>query len=75
MSIQGNIKAARSLVEPLQVVDNRARCVLIPVEYKRSFLEVSTYLIDKIDTIFYDDMKIATFKGLDFNIRASNLDG
>ena len=68
MSIQGNIKAARSLVEPLQVaMDNGARCALIPAENKRSFLEVSTDVIDKIDPIFYNDMKTATFKGLDLN--------
>ena len=68
MSIQGNIKAARSLVEPLQVaMDNGARCALIPAENKRSFLEVSTDVIDKIDPIFYNDMKTATFKSLDLN--------
>lgn len=68
MSIQGNIKAARSLVEPLQVaMDNGARCALIPAENKRSFLEVNTDVIDKIDPIFYNDVKTATFKGLDLN--------
>ncbi|MEB3360506.1 MAG: protease Lon-related BREX system protein BrxL [Synechococcaceae cyanobacterium] len=68
MSIQGNIKAARSLVEPLQVaLDNGARCALIPAENKRSFLEVDIDVIDKIDPIFYNDVKTATFKGLDLN--------
>lgn len=68
MSIQGNIKAARSLVEPLQVaMDNGPRCALIPGENKRSFLEINTDEIDKIDPIFYNDVKTATFKGLDLN--------
>ena len=68
MSIQGNIKAARSLVEPLQVaMDNGARCALIPAENKRSFLDVNTDVIDKIDPIFYNDVKTATFKGLELN--------
>ena len=68
MSIQGNIKAARSLVEPLQVaMDNGARCALIPGENKRSFLEINTDEIDKIDPIFYNDVKTATFKGLELN--------
>jgi ATP-dependent Lon protease len=68
MSIQGNIKAARSLVEPLQVaMDNGARCALIPGENKRAFLEVDTDVIDKIDPIFFNDVKTATFKGLDLN--------
>lgn len=66
MSIQGNIKAAKSLVELLQVaMDNGARCALIPAENKRSFLEVDTDVIDKIDPIFYNDVKTATFKGLE----------
>jgi ATP-dependent Lon protease len=68
MSIQGNIKAAKSLVEPLQVaMDNGARCALIPAENKRSFLEVNTDVIDKIDPIFYNDVKTATFKALEMN--------
>ena len=68
MSIQGNIKAARSLVEPLQVaLDNGARCALIPAENRRSFMEVNIDVIDKIDPIFYNDVKTATFKGLDMN--------
>ena len=68
MSIQGKIKAARSLVEPLQVaMDIGVRCSLISAENKRSFLEVSTDVIDNIDPIFYNDMKTTTFKGLDFN--------
>lgn len=68
MSIQGNIKPARSLVEPLQVaMDNGARCALIPGENRRSFLEVNTDVIDKIDPIFYNDVKTATFKGLELN--------
>jgi len=68
MSIQGNIKAARSLVEPLQVaMDNGARCALIPGDNKRSFLEIDTDVIDKIDPIFYNDVKTATFKGLDLS--------
>jgi ATP-dependent Lon protease len=68
MSIQGNIKPAKSLVEPLQVaMDNGARCALIPAENKRSFLDVNTDVIDKIDPIFYNDVKTATFKGLDLN--------
>ena len=68
MSIQGNIKAARSLVEPLQVaMDNGARCALIQGENKRSFLEINTDEIDKIDPIFYNDVKTATFKGLELN--------
>ena len=43
MSIQGNIKPVRSLVEPLQVaMDNGAKRALIPIENKRQFLEVQS---------------------------------
>ena len=42
MSIQGNIKPVRSLVEPLQVaMDNGAKRALIPIENKRQFLDVN----------------------------------
>jgi len=45
-SIQGNIKAVRSLAEPLQIGrDNGARCVLIPTENKRHFLYVSANIV------------------------------
>jgi ATP-dependent Lon protease len=47
LSIQGNIKAIRSLAEPLQVgMDNGARRALIPIENKRNFLDVSADIID-----------------------------
>ena len=56
ISIQGNIKAVRSLTEPLQVaLDNGAKKVLVPIENKRHFLEVSADVVEKIDPIFYGD--------------------
>ena len=48
LSIQGNIKSLRSLNEPLQVaMDNGARRVLVPIENKRQFLEVSADIVEK----------------------------
>ena len=65
MSIQGNIKPLRSLVEPLQVaMDNGAKRALIPVVNKRHFLEVSGDVIENVDPIFYGDLRQATFKAL-----------
>jgi ATP-dependent Lon protease len=65
LSIQGNIKPVRSLVEPLQVaMDNGARKVMIPVENKRNFLEVSGDIMEKVDPIFYSDPQIAVLKAL-----------
>ena len=63
MSVQGTIKAVRSLVEPLRVaMDNGARRALVPVENKRSFLEVSADVVERVDPIFYGDPKSAALK-------------
>ncbi len=65
LSIQGNIKAVKSLSEPLQVgMDNGARRALIPRENKRSFLEVSGDVVERVDPIFYADPMTAAMKGL-----------
>lgn len=56
LSIQGNIKAARSIAESLQVgMENGAKRALIPLENKRHFLEVSGDVLEKVDPIFYSD--------------------
>lgn len=65
LSIQGNIKPLRSLVEPLQVaMDNGAKRALIPLENKRNFLEVSGDIIERVDPIFYSDPMTAAMKSL-----------
>jgi ATP-dependent Lon protease len=65
LSIQGNIKAVRSLVEPLQIgMDNGARRALIPIENKRHFLDVSADIIEKVDPVFYSDPLTAAIKAL-----------
>lgn len=65
ISIQGNVKAARSLVEPLQLaMDNGARRALISSENKRHFFNVSSDIVEAIDPIFYGDMRQAAFKAL-----------
>ena len=65
ISIQGNVKAARSLVEPLQLaMDNGARRALIPSENKRHFFNVSSDIVEAIDPIFYGNMRQAAFKAL-----------
>lgn len=68
MSIQGNIKPLRSLVEPLQVgKDNGAKRALIPIENKRSFLDVSADIVEHVDPVFYGEPKAAAFKALGVN--------
>jgi ATP-dependent Lon protease len=65
MSIQGNIKPVRSLVEPLQVaMDNGARRAMIPIENKRNFLDVSADVLETIDPIFFGDLRAAGSKAL-----------
>jgi ATP-dependent Lon protease len=68
LSIQGNIKAVRSLAEPLQVgMDNGARRALIPIENKRHFLDVSADIMERVDPIFYSDPMTAAMKALGMN--------
>jgi ATP-dependent Lon protease len=63
MSVQGNIKGMRSLVEPLRVaMDNGAKRALIPIENKRTFLDVSADIVEHVDPIFYGDPKTAAMK-------------
>ena len=65
MSVQGNIKPLRSLVEPLQVArDNGAKRALIPIENKRNFLDVPGDVVELVDPIFYGDPKTAAMKVL-----------
>ena len=65
MSIQGNIKAVRSLSEPLQTgMDNGARRALVPIENKRSFLEVPGDVIERVDPVFYGDPVGAALKAI-----------
>jgi ATP-dependent Lon protease len=65
MSVQGNLKAVRSLVEPLQVaMDNGARRALIPIENKRSFLEVDASVVEHVDPVFFGDPRAAALKAL-----------
>ena len=65
LSVQGNIKPLRSLTEPLQVAkDNGAKRALIPIENKRSFLDVSADIMEHVDPIFFGDPKTAAMKVL-----------
>jgi ATP-dependent Lon protease len=65
VSIQGNIKGVRTLVEPCQLaMENGARRALIPIENRRQFLEVSGDVAEKLDPIFYGDAPIAANKAL-----------
>jgi ATP-dependent Lon protease len=65
LSIQGNIKAVQSLVEPLQLaMENGARRALVPLENKRNFLEVSGDIVENVDPVFFSDPQTAAMKAL-----------
>jgi ATP-dependent Lon protease len=65
MSIQGNLKPLRTLSEPLRLaMDNGAKRALIPIENKRTFLEVSADIIEHVDPIFFGDPRTAAMKAL-----------
>jgi len=44
--------------------DNGAKRALIPIENKRTFLEVSADIVEKVDPIFFGDPKVAAMKAL-----------
>ena len=68
LSIQGNIKAVKSLAEPLQVaMDNGARGALVPLENKRNFLDVSGDIVERVDPVFFSDPMTAAMKALGMN--------
>jgi ATP-dependent Lon protease len=68
MRIQGNIKPARSLTEPLQLaMDDAGKHALMPIENKRQFLEVSPDVLEQVDPIFFGDLRQAAFKALGLN--------
>jgi ATP-dependent Lon protease len=65
MSIQGNIKGVRTLVEPCQLaMENGAKRALVPIENRRQFLEVSGDVAERMDPIFYSDAPVAANKAL-----------
>jgi ATP-dependent Lon protease len=65
LTIGGNLRAVRSLTEPLRtIMDNGGRRALIPIENKRNFLEVSADIVEQVDPVFYSDPMTAALKAL-----------
>jgi hypothetical protein len=50
-------------------MDNGAKRALIPIENKRTFLEVSADIMEHVDPIFFGDPKVAAMKALDSSRR------
>ncbi len=65
MSVQGNIKPATALIEPLRLgMESGAHRALIPTENKRNLLEVPGDVVDRVDPVFYSDPLTAALKAL-----------
>lgn len=65
ISIQGNVKGVRTLVEPCQLaMENGARRAMISIENRRQFLDVSGDVAERLDPIFYSDAPVAANKAL-----------
>lgn len=65
LSIQGNIKAVRSLAEPLQVgMDNGARRAMVPLENRRNFFDVAGDIMERVDAVFFSDPMTAAMKAM-----------
>jgi ATP-dependent Lon protease len=65
LSIQGNIKPPTTLSELLQTaMENGARRVLVPVESKRTLLEVPADVIANVDPIFFADPGSSVLKAM-----------
>jgi ATP-dependent Lon protease len=46
-------------------MDNGARKVLVPIENKRQFFDVSAEVLENVDPIFYGDVRTALQKCLE----------
>jgi ATP-dependent Lon protease len=45
-------------------MDNGARRALVPLENKRSFLEVAGDIVERVDPVFFSDPMTAAMKAL-----------
>ena len=48
--------------------DHGAPRALIPIENKRSFFDVSADVLEKVDPIFFGDLRQAAFKALGLGV-------
>ena len=65
LTVQGNVKPCRSLMEPLQLaMENGAKRVLLPTENRRHFLDVPADTMEKVDPVFYADPQRAAAKAV-----------
>jgi ATP-dependent Lon protease len=66
LTIQGNLKSAPSITEPLQVaMENGAIRALVPISDKSQFAALPEETVEKLDVIFYGDIDRAVLKAIE----------
>jgi ATP-dependent Lon protease len=66
LTVQGNLKAAPSITEPLQVaLDNGAIRALIPIGNKAQFVALPEEVAEKLEIIFFGDPDRAVLKSIE----------
>ncbi|MCL4488344.1 MAG: protease Lon-related BREX system protein BrxL [Chloroflexi bacterium] len=66
ITVQGNIKAVASIMEPLQVaLENGAIRALVPLANKSQFVGLPEEVVEKLDIVFYGDPDRAVSKSVE----------
>jgi len=66
LTVQGNLKAAPSITEPLQVaLDNGAIRVLVPIGNKAQFAALPEEVAERLEVIFFGDPDRAVLKSIE----------
>jgi ATP-dependent Lon protease len=66
LTIQGNLKGAPSITEPLQMaLENGAIRALVPISNKSQFSALPEETVEKLDVIFYGDIDRAVLKAIE----------
>jgi len=66
LTIQGNLKGAPSITEPLQMaLENGAIRALVPISNKSQFSALPEETVEKLDVIFYGDVDRAVLKAIE----------
>lgn len=66
LTIQGNLKGAPSISEPLHVaLENGAIRAMVPISNKAQFAALPEEIVEKLDVIFYGDVDRAVLKAIE----------
>jgi len=66
LTVQGNIKGAQSVMEPLQIaMENGALRALLPLANKNQVAGLPEEVVERLDVVFYGDPDRAVSKALE----------